>query len=141
MIISEPNISKQRNFILDYKINVAMYLRNKDLGIYEHIKGDEYICLEWESWSLYRCYSSRNIGLKEFETFIRSITTDIRSTKLEAVIAEDFNTKAVMWGSQITDTRGEYLMNWASELGLNVINSGDTPTFERGISKSYIHSE
>ncbi|KAK9731771.1 Endonuclease-reverse transcriptase [Popillia japonica] len=67
------------------------------------------------------------------------MTDDIKATGLDAVIAGDFNSKSPMWGSPVTDIRGErgeYLMEWAAELGLNAINVGDTPTFERGASKA-----
>ncbi|KAK9687558.1 Endonuclease-reverse transcriptase [Popillia japonica] len=43
-----------------------------------------------------------------------------------------------MWGSPVTDKRGEYLMEWAAELNLSVMNSGNTPTFERGDTGSFI---
>ncbi|KAK9745950.1 Endonuclease-reverse transcriptase [Popillia japonica] len=49
-----------------------------------------------------------------------------------------FNSKSPMWGSPITDARGELLVEWAAELGLNALNLGDEPTFERGNSKSHI---
>ncbi|KAK9693183.1 Endonuclease-reverse transcriptase [Popillia japonica] len=59
-------------------------------------------------------------------------------TKLETVIAGDFNAKAPMWGSPVTDARGEYLMKWAAEMSRSVINAGNTPTFERGTSMSFL---
>ncbi|KAK9670965.1 Endonuclease-reverse transcriptase [Popillia japonica] len=64
---------------------------------------------------------------------------DVKSKGLYAIIAGDFNAKAPLWGSPFMDKRGEYLMEWAAELNLSVLNSGDTPTFEReGRGSSFI---
>ncbi|KAK9692809.1 hypothetical protein QE152_g34898 [Popillia japonica] len=65
VIISEPNkkISMESNFILDNKNNVAMYIRNKNLGICGHTKGNGYVCLKWKSWCLLGCYCSPNVDL------------------------------------------------------------------------------
>ncbi|KAK9730942.1 Endonuclease-reverse transcriptase [Popillia japonica] len=112
----------ESNFILDNKNNVAMYIRNKNLGICGHTKGNGYVCLKWKSWCLLGCYCSPNVDLQEFGSFVGSITSELRSTNLEAVIAGDFNAKASMWGSPVTDARGEYLMEWAAELDLSAIN-------------------
>ncbi|KAK9711065.1 Endonuclease-reverse transcriptase [Popillia japonica] len=87
---------------------------------------------------MYACYCSPNIPLDDFKAFIDSLANDIRATGLDAVVAGDFNSKSPMWGSPITDARGELLVEWAAELGLNALNLGDEPTFERGNSKSHI---
>ncbi|KAK9709882.1 Endonuclease-reverse transcriptase [Popillia japonica] len=139
-IISEPNvkISLSHNYIMDKKRNVAVYIRNKNIGVRSHSVGDGYICIKWQGWCIYSCYFSPNIPFLEFRCHIDEMTDDIKATGLDAVIAGDFNSKSPMWGSPVTDIRGEYLMEWAAELGLNAINVGDTPTFERGASKSYI---
>ncbi|KAK9688606.1 Endonuclease-reverse transcriptase [Popillia japonica] len=62
----------------------------------------------------------------------------VKNTNLDTVIAGDFNSKSPLWGSPAADERGEYLMDWAAELRLSVANTGSTPTFERGDSKSHI---
>lgn len=140
VIISEPNIkiSLDNNFIMDKKRDVAIYIRNKDVGICSHVIGDGYVCIRWERWCIIGCYFSPNITMEEFKTLTDNLLEAVKGTNLDAVIAGDFNSKAPLWGSPLTNARGEYLMEWAAELNLNVINTGNSPTFERGNSKSYI---
>ena len=37
----------------------------------------------------------------------------------------DFNSKHVIWGSSITDNRGDYLLDWMGENGMTFLNNGD----------------
>lgn len=139
-IISEPNIKASENngYIMDRKKNVAIYIRNKNIGVHSHSSGDGYVCLKWGTWCIYGCYCSPNITLEVFGIFTDSLLQDIKASNVDVVVAGDFNAKAAMWGSPITDRRGEHLMEWAAELNLSPINTGDVPTFERGGSKSFI---
>lgn len=43
----------------------------------------------------------------------------------------DFNAKSTLWGSPVTDARGEALSDWAARLGLVVINTGSALTCVR----------
>lgn len=140
IIIGEPNIkiAKENQYILDNKTNVAIYVKNKDIGICSHSLGEGFVCLKWEHWRLIGCYVSPNISLAEYDKHLDSLAEEIKSEDTEVVIAGDFNAKSPVWGSAVTDTRGEHLTEWAAELGLNVINKGDTPTFQRGASRSFI---
>ncbi|KAK9731426.1 Endonuclease-reverse transcriptase [Popillia japonica] len=139
-VISEPNIniSISHNYIMDKNRNVAIYIRNKNMGIQGCSVGEGFVCIKWKDWCIYGCYCSPNIPYEDFKSFIDALTSNIKATDLDAVIAGDFNSKSPMWGSQFTDIRGEYLTEWAAELALNVENIGDTPTFQRGKTKSYI---
>lgn len=139
-IISEPNvkISLQNRFIMDNMKNVAIYIRNKNVGICSHSVGNGYVCIKWDNWCMYGCYFSPNISLEEFVMRLNSLTQDIKATNLNAIIAGDFNAKAPSWGSPTLDIRGEHLLECAAELNLNVINTGNKPSFERGETKSYI---
>ncbi|KAK9685676.1 Endonuclease-reverse transcriptase [Popillia japonica] len=140
IIIGEPNIkiAKENQYILDNKTNVAIYVKNKDIGICSHSLGEGFVCLKWEHWRLIGCYVSPNISLAEYDKHLDNLAEEIKSEDTEVVIAGDFNAKSPVWGSAVTDTRGEHLTEWAAELGLNVINKGDTPTFQRGASRSFI---
>ncbi|XP_063539417.1 uncharacterized protein LOC134748560 [Cydia strobilella] len=46
------------------------------------------------------------------------------------IIGGDFNAKSTWWGSPVVDGRGEQLATTLDELGLNILNRGDTPTFD-----------
>lgn len=139
-IIGEPNIkiSGNTNSILDSRKDVSVFIRNKNTGIRGHSVGEGYLCIRWEGWCLFGCYFSPNIPLEEFKRSVDRLFQEIKSSSMDVVVAGDFNSKSPMWGSPSTDARGEYLMEWAAEINLNVVNSGDKPTFERGHSCSYI---
>lgn len=54
------------------------------------------------------------------------------SSRVEKVIiAGDFNAKASLWGSSITNNRGLLVTRWAAERDLRIINVGHTPTCVR----------
>lgn len=140
VIIGEPNIkiSKTYNYIVDKKSTVAIFIKNKNVGIKGHDVGDGYVHLKFEDWSLFACYSSPNIKLEDFKHQIDVLIRQIKNTNLNVVVVGDFNSKSAIWGSPITDIRGEYLAECAAELDLVAMNCGKVPTFERGNSKSYI---
>ncbi|KAK9718499.1 Endonuclease-reverse transcriptase [Popillia japonica] len=140
IIISEPNkkIGKSQGYLTDNDVNVAIHIKNRDLGIVTHESGDGYVCVKWKDWSSYGCYLSPNIPYEEYRVRIDRIMQNVASRSTNAIIAGDFNAKAPLWGSPLTDRRGEYLMEWAAQLNLSVSNKGDTPTFQRGDSGSFI---
>lgn len=43
----------------------------------------------------------------------------------------DFNAKSPFWGSRVTNSRGEALVDWTAELGLIVRNVGAEATCVR----------
>ncbi|KAK9739150.1 Endonuclease-reverse transcriptase [Popillia japonica] len=139
IIISEPNkkIVKDCNYITGNSSNVAMFISNKNAGIVSHAVGDGYDCVSWKEWCLYG-YVSPNIPLEEFKCYIDTLMQDVIFRKRAAIITGDCNSKAPLWGSPVTDKRGEYLIEWAEELNLSIMNSGNTSTFERGDTGSFI---
>ncbi|CAH2085315.1 unnamed protein product [Euphydryas editha] len=46
------------------------------------------------------------------------------------IAAGDSNAKCVWWGSPVTDRRGEELHGTLEDLGLVILNKGETPTFD-----------
>ncbi|KAK9729433.1 Endonuclease-reverse transcriptase [Popillia japonica] len=154
-IISEPNIniSLSHNYIMDKNRNVAIYIRNKNMGIQGCSVGEGFVCIKWKDWCIYGCYCSPNIPYEDFKSFIDALTSNIKATGLDAVIAGDFNSKSPMWGSQFTDISfvcikwkdwciyGCYCSpNIPYEDFKSFIDAltRDTPTFQRGKTKSYI---
>ncbi|KAK9729591.1 hypothetical protein QE152_g15874 [Popillia japonica] len=114
VVISEPNkkISERYNFIMDNKKDVAIYLRNKNVGIRSHTAGNGYISIVWDNWCLFGCYFSPNISLEEFKESTDALAQDIRTVNLEAVVVGDFNSKFSMWGSPVMDGRGNGQPGW-----------------------------
>lgn len=87
---------------------------------------------------IYSCYWSPNSTINEYTDFIDRLQNSIRMQTGEVVVAGDFNAKHAAWGSPISDTRGELLLEMINSLGLVVCNNGYAPTFERDGSSSYI---
>lgn len=140
LIISEPNIkiSQNKGLITDNRSDVAIQLLDKDIGAESIEKGDGYVIIVFNRWQLYGCYVSPNIHISEFKKYIDSVMTNIRNSKKEAIFAGDLNAKSTAWGSPYTDERGKYMEEWMDELNLVILNTGTTPTFERGNSRSFI---
>nr|CAI5860539.1 unnamed protein product [Callosobruchus analis] len=56
----------------------------------------------------------------------------------DGYLVDDLNVKSLQWGSPTADKRGLYLSDWIAESELVVHNTGNTPTFSRGLTQSYI---
>ncbi|XP_063833265.1 uncharacterized protein LOC135082400 [Ostrinia nubilalis] len=59
---------------------------------------------------------------------LRTIREELGSTSL--LIGGDSNAKSTWWGSTVEDHRGKELSGTLEESGLQVLNTGDTPTFD-----------
>lgn len=139
VIIGEPNkqMAKKQGFIMDEEEVVAAHIINKSVGIAKHERGRGYIKLTFGDWSLYGCYISPNITTDEFEERLDGIMASAKREKKAIIIAGDLNSKSPLWGSPASDKRGEYVAEWAAELDLVFLNSGEH-TFERGSTVSHI---
>lgn len=138
VIISEPNIilANKYGYIMDNENKVAVRIVNKNLGIIIHETADGYIKLQFEKFHIYGCYSSPNIPIAQFQEFIDDLMNDVKNSR-EAIIAGDLNAKSPLWGSPATDPRGIHIEDWAAEINLQCMNTGE-PTFVRGASKTHI---
>ncbi|KAK9686499.1 Endonuclease-reverse transcriptase [Popillia japonica] len=65
---------------MDKKRNVAIYIRNKNIGIRSISVGEGYVCIKWKSWCMYGCYCSPNIPHDEFRGYIDVLAEDIKLT-------------------------------------------------------------
>ncbi|XP_063835567.1 uncharacterized protein LOC135084759 [Ostrinia nubilalis] len=59
---------------------------------------------------------------------LRTIREELGSTPL--LLGGDSNAKSTWWGSTVEDHRGKELSGTLEESGLQVLNNGDTPTFD-----------
>jgi len=69
---------------------------------------------------------------------IRRLKTDVRLKTTETLIAGDFNAWHTTWGSRYNNARGEALVDMISSLGMNILNRGNAPTFQRGNAESIV---
>lgn len=140
IIIAEPNIKLacSRGFWVDSRKDIAIQVINKDIGVSRVESGPGFVKVTFDGWQLYGCYVSPNIPLSDFKDYVDSVMFQIRDGDTEAVFAGDINAKSALWGSPFTNDRGHYVAEWLAELNLVILNTGTSPTFERGRSKSYI---
>lgn len=85
----------------------------------------------------YSCYAPPSLTLEDFIKFLDELTEDCQKY-FPLAIAGDFNAWATEWGSKITNTKGQALMESLSSLDVVLLNSGNTPTFTRGDASSIV---
>ncbi|XP_023310320.1 uncharacterized protein LOC108917090 [Anoplophora glabripennis] len=140
LIACEPNKKRvsSNNWIKDKKSDVAVLFINKRIEVLNVTMEEGYICIELRKCRIYCCYSSPNISLDRFKANLDGVMEDSRKTDGETIILGDLNVKSPQWGSDVTDPRGEYLMEWLAATDMTTLNTGETPTFSRGNSVSFI---
>lgn len=140
LVVSEPNktIMKGPGWVADERSDVAVYIRNRNIGIHTVRKYHGFLAMNFREFTMYCCYISPNIPLDAYKEQVDCIMNDIKENPREAVVMGDINSKSPEWGSPVWDTRGEYWSEWLAELNLIVNNTGNAPSFVRGDSTSYI---
>lgn len=140
LVVGEPNrtIIKKPGWFSDTREDIAVYIRNKNTGIFSMSKKEGYVIIHYEEFSVYCCYISPNIHINEYRDYVNKLMYDVRGLAKEVVVIGDINSKSPEWGSPIRDNRGDYWTEWLAELNMVVNNTGDTPTFVRDGSISYI---
>lgn len=73
--------------------------------------------LETEEMTIFGCYFSPNISIKDYEDRLSNLQELVRGARKEALVLGDFKTKAVEWVSPVTNDRGQMLL----ELGYNLL--------------------
>lgn len=64
----------------------------------------------------------------EFKQELEKTFIIAKNMKWKSILAGDFNSKSVLWGSNTTDTKGDILQNLATDCEFECLNNGD-PTF------------
>lgn len=140
IMASEPNKTLVRNskWIVDINLDVAVNFRNTNIEVEKIEREEGILVVHLKRYHLYCCYSSPNISLTEFKSYIDKLMDMVGQDSKEAIILGDLNIKSPQWGAPRTDARGEYFTEWISSMNIITLNSGNTPTFIRGNSVSYI---
>ncbi|XP_067216670.1 uncharacterized protein [Linepithema humile] len=97
-------------------------------------RGDNYVAISCGDVKVISCYILPGKGRNRAVAFRRELHElegAVRAAGNKTVLCGDFNAKSTHWGSKITCKRGDLLWKWASNLGLRVVNTGDTPTCVR----------
>nr|CAI5831671.1 unnamed protein product [Callosobruchus analis] len=124
IIALEPNknLVSNSNWCTDKRTDVAIFFRTKQCRVKNLVAKDGYLVVHTSSFCIYCCYSSPNI-LQDFKRYLDDLVVDAKSVGGEYIIL---------------DKRGLYLSDWRAESELVVHNTGNKPTFSRGLTQSCI---
>lgn len=106
----------------------------KDSDQYSTLEtGEGYVVVRWGQVVVVRTYiphqKSRGFSMDRFESRLDQLRTCIRKYSTEPIlIAGDFNASSALWGSRWPNQRGETVKDWAAELGLVLLNEGNSST-------------
>lgn len=70
------------------------------------------------------CYVSPNVDNDSYSRFLDSLDRMIDADSLPLIIAWDFNAHSILWGSPVTDGRGELVEEWTAARDLRLANVG-----------------
>ncbi|KAI5754639.1 hypothetical protein M8J77_010224 [Diaphorina citri] len=77
--------------------------------------------------------------MSAFENHLSNLRTEIRKHgNKRIIVGGDFNAKSTVWGSPFNCGRGNALEELLAEINFIILNRGNTPTFVRNQSESFI---
>ena len=132
-VVSEParTPSSQQWFFSNNGL-AAIYI-NTRVALYPAslvAKGQNSVSVRYGDIHIVSCYVSPNLDYGGFSDFLDELT-NLHTTFIsnKALICGDFNAHSRLWGSPTTDRRGDLVEEWAAQMDLRVLNSGNKPTF------------
>lgn len=94
-------------------------------------KGNGYVWTQFVDVTIISCYLTPSDCIEEFQSKLNAIEDTARNIDGFIIIAGDFNSQAIEWGSGVTNSRGRRILDMTARLGLVVANVGCSPTFRR----------
>ncbi|KMQ82380.1 reverse transcriptase, partial [Lasius niger] len=141
LIISEPcNIASSDKWFTSLDNSSAIYV-DPDLINFRcrlETRGDKFVAVRCGPYLITSVYISSNLNLQEFDAFLSDLSVMLSSRTDKVVVAGDFNAKAGLWGSNVTNQRGLQVIRWAAKRDLRIINEGDVPTCVRPQGSSIV---
>ncbi|XP_071579734.1 uncharacterized protein [Temnothorax nylanderi] len=111
---------------------LAIYI-NSRIAIYPAIlfaQGHNTVIICYGNIYVASCYVSPNIDYDGYSDFLEKLTAMCSSvTSNNLIVCGDFNAHAHLWGSNLSDFKGDLLENWAAQTDLRLVNVGHKPTF------------
>ncbi|XP_018574610.1 uncharacterized protein LOC108913533 [Anoplophora glabripennis] len=116
VLVSEPNraLASKSGWYLDSESDACIIVRNRNLKVTSWGKGKGFVWVKIDELFIYACYISPNVRRDIFEKFLQDLEEDVE------------------------DDRGAMLLEWTMVNEITISNKGDTPTFQRGASVSFI---
>ena len=100
-------------------------------SVVDHGQGDCYVWVKCGDVTFISCYLSPNDRMAAYKRKLTRIERTIRGASGNVILAGDMNARAVDWGMPETNPRGNQILELAAGNNLVVLNSGNTPTYER----------
>lgn len=94
-------------------------------------QGNGFVWVQTDEITLVSCYLTPSDNMSEFQTKLDAIEDEIRKIEGKIIVAGDFNSRGVEWGSRTTNSRGRSILEMAARAGLTIANVGSVPTFRR----------
>lgn len=88
-----------------------------------------WIEIEWITYV--SVYLTSNDTAADLRTKLDDLEDTLRNINGEIIVAGDLNAKAMEWGMEVTDRRGQDILDMAARLHLDILNTADTTTFIR----------
>lgn len=139
LVVSEPNntIRRRPGWRCDLNGDAGILLLTQR-AVYASGAGAGFVWVEFKDLVVFSTYYSPNRALLEFATKLDDLLAALLQCTKPVLLAGDFNAKAPDWGCPHLDNRGRLLLDCVAAAGLNVMNVGTTPTFNRGGSSSIL---
>lgn len=101
-------------------------------------QGNGFVMVRFGVVFIMSCYISPNVHRNKFLEFLDNLSLVINSLKGKFLIGGDFNAWSELWGSQITDRRGELVERWSAAYDIRLLNIGNVATCVRPQGSSVI---
>ncbi|XP_025192464.1 uncharacterized protein LOC112592575, partial [Melanaphis sacchari] len=94
----------------------------------------EFVSVRINGVQVYSCYASPNKTQAEFNNFLQRLEDSVRAVPpgVPVLVTGDFNARSADWGDWVSNQRGGELNDLFQSLELVILNTGSTPTFNRG---------
>ena len=147
LLLQEQNLKKMENYLVHQRNTSSTRSRacicvpsNLNFVFLEELSNPDIASglIRFEDGEEVMLVSAYMAGDKGIDNTLYRIMDYAKEKTLEVVICSDANARATLWGCQETNLRGEALMDFMIETGLDLANLGDEPTYVRTNSKSII---
>lgn len=131
LLISEPNyIPDTSNWFASKNSKAAIFVDpNHARSNCEIAKiGSCFVAIYYGQFLLISIYAPPNLDLRWFNNTLDELSEAISHRVNKVIIGGDFNAKACLWGSNVTDKRGLLLTRWAAERDFRIANLREKPT-------------
>ena len=130
---------KNETWSSDTTQRAAIWVCGKNVAIEEtqKIPTVDFVWVKAGGIYIYSCYASPNATDDDFFGFLRRLVVDARQHSPK-IIAGDFNAWAIEWGSNLTNKRGQFLLDAFALLDVVLLNNGTVQTFQRAGTGSIV---